>query len=404
MAKKKARQFPTYPTKIKIVADHRGTCALCGPSSALLYPNLEDEAIDNVKVGMFAHIHSETRLGPRYDKSIPKKDLGRRHNFLYVCKEHHDLIDRNISKFPPDYLKKIRIDHVQKMEETLRKNGTKNLNCAIVILEDTSFNPINRSTILSALKPARIPVSSVDIFLSLPNKDEDIDWIKSVKQIKAKWKAYQEVFTGLKKSNDKDDQTVPIDEYYLFSITKIPFAIYFGVLIQETNTIRLHQWRRRQANDEQTWAWATETGTSGEDEITTSYSNMSGIDNQTTVILKIEVSASIDTASLGNLGLSLNSIYSIGVKSPNRHWLQRELQLMEFQKKYRALMEIINKKHPRASVHLFLAGPIPIAVFIGQIFNPRMDRPLIIYNWQRNSSDINYYKKIFELGNALESS
>ena len=69
------RKYPTYPTKIKIAVDHGGKCAFCGIESYILYPNLQGEQLIGVRVGKFAHIHSETENGPRYDSNISEEEL-----------------------------------------------------------------------------------------------------------------------------------------------------------------------------------------------------------------------------------------------------------------------------------------------------------------------------------------
>jgi len=74
------RKYPTYPTKIKIAVDHGGKCAFCKIESLKLYPNLQGEQLMGVKVGKFAHIHSESKNGPRYDPNISEEELASRLN------------------------------------------------------------------------------------------------------------------------------------------------------------------------------------------------------------------------------------------------------------------------------------------------------------------------------------
>ena len=69
------RKYPTYPTKLKIAIDNGGRCAFCGIDSEKLYPNLQGEKLGSVRVGKFAHIHSESENGPRYDVKISDEPM-----------------------------------------------------------------------------------------------------------------------------------------------------------------------------------------------------------------------------------------------------------------------------------------------------------------------------------------
>ena len=391
------RKFPTYPTKIKIAVDHGGRCAFCGPESPALYPNLKGEQLNGVRVGKFAHIHSESKNGTRYDPNLSEEELASRFNFLYVCGEHHNLIDDNKSEYTADYLKKIRGEYIQSINKKFEGNQ-KSLKCVIITLEDTFFGKINRSSIPETIGSNNIPAIDLNISLELPQQDSKINWVKTCNLIKKKWRNFQK---DLLKINVETVVNLTPDEYHIYSITKIPIAIYFGALIQETNKSFLHQWRRR--NNEQTWVWNKEENKKKNalSEISISPPNINNINYTEPIILKIEISSRINNNSIEQLGFPMNNLYSITVSNPNRHWLQTQKQLNLFCREYRNLFEQINNLDSNSEIHLFFAGPTPLAIFIGQIFIPRMDHPLIIYNWQRDKNNDYKYVRVFELGEVL---
>lgn len=390
------RKFPTYSTKIKIAVDHGGRCAFCGPESPVLYPNLKGEQLNGVRVGKFAHIHSESKKGPRYDSKLSEEELASRFNFLYVCEEHHNLIDENENKYDGNYLKEIRNKHIQLINKRLKVTQN-NLKCAIITLEDTFFGKINRSTIIESIGNDVIPIIDFNISLEIPDQDNKIDWIKTCISIKKKWKEFQKY---LLKINTATAVNLTPDEYHIYSITKIPIALYFGAVIQETNKFLLHQWRRR--GSEQTWVWnQKENKKKLLSKVSISRPSNDDLKDSEPIILKIEISARINNNSINKLGLSINNLYSLSVHGPNRHWLQTQEQLQLLCREYRNLFEEINNLDLNSEIHLFFSGPTPLAIFIGQIYIPRMDSPLIIYNWQREKDNNYGYVRVFELGEVL---
>jgi len=97
----------------------------------------------------------------------------------------------------------------------------------------------------------------------------------------------------------------------------------------------------------------------------------------------------------------MNNLYSLSVKNPSVNWLQSLNQLHLVCREYRRLFEKITEIHKNSEINLFYAGPIPVAIFLGQIFNPRIYPPLVIYNWQKNENNLNEFKKVFGLGELL---
>jgi len=390
------RKYPTYPTKIKIAADHGGRCAFCGPESPVLYPNLKGEQLNGIRVGRFAHICSEKKNGPRYDSTLYEEELASRFNFLYICEDHHNLIDDNNIKYDVNYLKKKRRTHIQLIKNKLR--GTKKfLKSAIIILEDNQFGKLDRSSIIESIGKNNIPILDYNISLKIPQHDNMIDWLKTCLIVKEKWKSFQD---DLLMINDNESSNMIPDEYHIYSITKIPIAIYFGVLIQETNKYFLHQWRRR----EKSWVWHQFNKNNEEFlDITVSRSNLNNLIQNGSIILKIEISACIKNNLIEDLDLPINNLYALSVKNPSRYWVQTQKQLGLICKEIRNIFDEINSIDSEFNIHLFYAGPIPLAIFIGQIYNPRMDHPLFIYNWQRSIEDDVKYVQVFELGHQVIS-
>ena len=89
-------------------------------------------------------------------------------------------------------------------------------------------------------------------------------------------------------------------------------------------------------------------------------------------------------------------IVSISVDKPDRSWLKYKEQLLEFQAKYMSLIDTIAKLYTNLKkIHLFYAGPTPMAFIIGSYVNPTIHPLLILYNYFVKDSP--KYTRAFEI-------
>lgn len=82
--------------------------------------------------------------------------------------------------------------------------------------------------------------------------------------------------------------------------------------------------------------------------------------------------------------------------NPARSWLRYKEQLIAFQETFVKLIdELIGQYINLKRIHLFYAGPTPLAFKIGSSINPNMHPKFIIYNYHVKDSP--KYSKIFEI-------
>ena len=73
---------------------------------------------------------------------------------------------------------------------------------------------------------------------------------------------------------------------------------------------------------------------------------------------------------------------TISTDNPDRTWLKYKEQLLEFQIKYTRLIDTIVQLYPALrKIHLFYAGPAPMAFTIGSYINPTIHPEFILYNY-----------------------
>ena len=365
----KNRKTLSYATKIEITVDHAGRCAFCGLTGKKIYTNSkEKQQLDSFNIGEFAHIHSETPGGPRYDKKIDKNFLSSKDNFLLLCSNHHHMIDDDPEKYPATELKQKRIEHVELVQKRLNISISNRI--VVVVLRDDYFGNLNTSTIQASLVESDFVVNYLDI-RTQTKTTKNIEWNTEFKLIKKKWDNYYHEF--LKNVHSM------IDCNHIYCITQIPYAFYFGLLLKDTNKYIVHQWNRV----EHFWE-----GTSDQD-FKDDFIIKKDIKNKDEdIILKIELSANIEDELIYETSLTTRNLVSISIESPSRLWLRSEKQTQLFMIKYRLLMEELNRDFPNSHIHLFYAGPISPIIHIGASYNPRMDNPLYIYYFQADPNRI----------------
>lgn len=90
-------------------------CAIC--RRELIKPDtpVDDESI----IGDECHIVSPVAGGPRYDPDFPHESVDKYPNRLLLCKNHHKLIDDQVSEYTPSYLRKQKASHETWVSERL---------------------------------------------------------------------------------------------------------------------------------------------------------------------------------------------------------------------------------------------------------------------------------------------
>jgi len=111
MAKKKDRI--EFDEKIKdIIARRAGfKCSFPGCNKTLVGPGVNND--DSITIGECAHIFSAVPKGPRTDGGLTEKELKRPENGIYLCTNHHKIVDRKSkdNKYTSDLLTRYKNRH-----------------------------------------------------------------------------------------------------------------------------------------------------------------------------------------------------------------------------------------------------------------------------------------------------
>lgn len=175
-------------------------------------------------------------------------------------------------------------------------------------------------------------------------------------------------------SNEKEES------YCLFIMAKIPYTCYLGYILGNKVKSETFQFFR----DKQNWKWRE--GQFGHFAIVKSTETST----QLHVNLLVEVSGKIDH----NL-IPKNLSYSVQADNPGFLFLQSREQVVEFQIKFRELLDIIREEHgENVVIHLIVAAPNPITFEIGKSIMKNIDPTILLYD---KVKDMVKYKPVMYL-------
>lgn len=103
----------TYPTRVLLAFRSGGICAFSGCGKELTY-----EAIlgSDTYTGQAAHIRGEKPTAARYDPAMTDEERDAVENLIYMCGDHHTIIDKVEEDWPVDKLIALKAQH----ESTVR--------------------------------------------------------------------------------------------------------------------------------------------------------------------------------------------------------------------------------------------------------------------------------------------
>lgn len=361
----------------KLIADSGGRCNFpsCGEKLIFQY---EDGTF--VKLVEFCHIIGESPRGPR---GLPTKSelmTQNPENIILLCVKHHKIVDNNDREYPIERLKRMKENHIQWVNERL--DGLKEASWTLLIhsgnITGKGAPEIDLELIFQEFYGTHIFAEIEKIYLK-EFLVETRNWLKYKKEQEKWWQDFL---------NQEDKPK----KFVICSINFIPLVIHLGYLIHDTFITEIYQFHR----EENSWKWKFFE----ENEINQEFYLIDIDKKEDLIIKKIALSISIsgnikDDDIYTTIGEKIN-IIKLRVQNPSRNWLKCKEQFIEFQRIFINLIDslIIQYKNLQ-EIHLFYAGPTPIAFIIGSLINPNMHPKFILYNYHLKS--IPKYTKALEI-------
>ena len=353
--------------KLRLWGKAAGRCQYPGCNKVLWRDDLTKVEFNTAYI---AHIIADKQNGPRGNIKLSKilaKDMN---NLMLLCDEHHRLIDKEqIEEHPVDLLRNYKKEHesrIERVTDIIPDKQTHVILYGANIGEQSS--PLNKQKAYNAiLKNGYYPAESDPIELSLKNSaiedDKEAFWANEKANLNS-------LFDQKVRNRLKDGL---INHLSIFGIAPQPLLIYLGHLLSDIPTAEVYQLHRSPPD----WIW---NGDKGKIEYSLKKSEKNG-DN---IAIALSLSQKIEPEKIFKIMGEDTPLWNISIEEPNNEYLRNKKQLEKFRILFKKVLSEIKYKHGAAStIHVFPAVPVSVAIEIGRTRLPKVDLPMIIYDYNK---------------------
>lgn len=171
--------------------------------------------------------------------------------------------------------------------------------------------------------------------------------------------------------------------FAVFSLAPIPLVIYLGFLLSDRVQVRCFQFDREQAF----WNWPRISNNEFDCNIQVTGLPNEIIPGEVEVVIRVSLSALIGVNESLEAVSDAAAEIDIFVEQPDVMWLRSPNQLSKLAQVFRQTLAKIRTQIPSCRlIHLFYAGPTGGGVTLGQQINPRMNPPVHLYQYSRQTT------------------
>lgn len=362
------RQIPEM-TIVRLWTQTGGRCEFC--NDYLLQDSLtrKDANFSNV-----AHIVAVSSAGPRGDHPLPREQRDEIGNLMLVCRKHHALIDSSeyVAEYPVERLRTMKRAHEARI---LHLTGFDPANKTTILrlranFDSQAVDPIIRAAIEKAIEPRfmrdehGVPIDLTQI----PFRFTDEYWTLTADEVRA----------GVRALSAPAVAREPARHVSIFALAPIPLLVLLGHCVGSLVPVDIYQ----RHMDTDSWCWKD----AGEPTLFRTSAPSSGIARDVVVLLS--VSGRINRKALPQ-GLSGLPLYEMETANavPARGRINTRSDLGRFSAAYQDLLGTIRDRHPGvASIHLFAAVPVPVAIACGREVLRKIDPAIHVYDFDKTAS------------------
>lgn len=352
-------------SSVKLWVKAGGRCEYDGCNQPLWQ---DDLTLAEMNRAYIAHIIADSPEGPRGDAVLSPKLAAEPDNLMLLCDAHHRLIDREqLAQHPADRLQQMKAAHESRIEALTAIRPDKKSD---VLLYGANIgahdSPVSYAKAAAAMVPDRYPASHGGIALGMTNsafRDRDAEF----------WRIESENLRRLFEDRVKPrlaDRSIP--HLSVFAAAPQPLLLLLGTLLSDIPAAEVYQLHREPPG----WLWRDHP--EGFDYVVQEPAAVGG---PPALVLSLSATISNDriTAVVPDA-----TIWRLTVREPHNDFLRSRRQLQRFREVARPLLDRIKARHGEAAtLHVFPATPVAVAVEMGRILMPKADLPLRIYDQNR---------------------
>lgn len=333
-----------------------------------------------------AHIIGDSPRGPRGDVLLSKEYCDDASNLMLMCLVHHRMIDRITKVYSDDVLRQMKAVHEERIERLTEIKPDRTSHVLIYRGAIGKHQPkIDYRDAWLAMEPRWYPTNSLPIELGMGNSlfqdNERVFWDTESENLKRQFDSMVNplIYSGGERNH-----------FSVFALAPQPLLVLLGSLLSDIYPCEVYQLHR----EPQTWEWQP-----GPEEF--EYLVKEPNSYPASVALNLSLSATIDSSRIENtFGSREYSEWTITIPDPNTDYLRSRAQLRMFREGFRRLLDRIKSKHGEgATMHVFPAVPVSVAIEIGRTWQPKADLPMIVYDQNR---EIGGFSKALTIGRAKD--
>jgi len=174
-----------------------------------------------------------------------------------------------------------------------------------------------------------------------------------------------------------------LPRFAVFSLAPVSLAAHLGFILTDRVEVRCYQYDR----DRHSWAWDARWRNRADSNISVSGFPSSVAARQGEVLVRISLSAKVRPDDTRRTVPGALAAIDIGVANPDVVWLKSPRQLDKLRLRFREVLAKIRSLFPNCvRIHIFYAGPAGGAVIVGQQINPKMNPPVVFYEYSQQGT------------------
>ena len=163
----------------------------------------------------------------------------------------------------------------------------------------------------------------------------------------------------------------------IFGLAPIPWLVALGYSLSETVSARVFNRLR----DPPTWTWERQSSAADTWRMTRLWGSVKASEG----IVVVSASAPLHLERIAHVVDPQDRVvYSISIDNPRLDAIRSEEQLQSFAQRYREVLSELEQRHPDLErIHLFVAGPVAVAIECGRRVLHSSTPPIVTYNYVR---------------------
>jgi len=350
--------------KLRLWGKAAGRCQYDGCNKPLWRDDLTKAEFNTAYI---AHVVADSVDGPRGHATRSKLLAADLSNLMLMCDEHHRLIDKgDVAGHPEDRLLAMKSRHEERIEVLGAITANKQSH---VLLYGANIGnqgaPLSMTEAALGMVPDRFPASQQPLAIGLGNSSfEDRTpeyWAFEAMQVRNM--VAQQIRPLIKSGN--------VTHLSVFALAPQPLLMLLGSELSDIPFAEVYQRRK----EPQSWKW--EDKPLGFDFTVTAPANPKAGDAALVFALSATVTDERVTSVLGGD----IPIWRVTIPKPDNDFVRSRVQTEAFRKTMRPLLDQIKAVHgEKATIHLFPAMPVSLAVDFGRVLNAKSDLPVVVYD------------------------